>query len=100
MRNTYTEWAARFATKCEVDELTLIYFKIYFKYYLKWRKILNEYYKFLFSSGGDTFAGGTELYKTNVQVFSDGSTQWLAPATFISSCDINIRYVHRSCYKK
>lgn len=74
-----------------------------------WKHILDitwngerhyEHYKFLFSSGGDTFAGGTELYKTNVHVLSDGSTQWLAPATFISSCDINIRYVHRSCYKK
>lgn len=46
----------------------------------------------LYNNADDSFTGGTIKYKTRISLHSDGTHVWLAPATFTSTCDIDIRY--------
>ena len=36
--------------------------------------------------------GGTEKYKTKIVINSSGYCNWMAPAIFQSSCDVNTEY--------
>ena len=36
--------------------------------------------------------GGTEKYKTKIVINSSGYCNWMAPAIFESSCDVNTEY--------
>lgn len=38
-----------------------------------------------------TFSGGTHKYKTDVVIYWNGSTIWLAPAMFITVCHLDVR---------
>lgn len=46
----------------------------------------------LFFSADETYAGGLEKYKTSVIVNSDGTNEWFSPASFRSTCTINVKY--------
>ena len=46
---------------------------------------------FLYFSAEFTFSGGTHKYKTDVIIFANGSTIWLAPAMFITVCHLDVR---------
>ncbi|XP_001641798.2 neuronal acetylcholine receptor subunit alpha-7 isoform X2 [Nematostella vectensis] len=40
----------------------------------------------------DRLGGGTEKYKTQIEIRSNGYNSWLSPAMFKSTCDVNTRY--------
>ena len=42
-------------------------------------------------SADDTYGGGYEKYKTKVIVNYDGSSSWYSPASFTSTCKINVK---------
>ena len=42
-------------------------------------------------SADDTYGGGLEKYKTKVIVNSDGNSSWFSPASFTSTCKINVK---------
>ena len=42
-------------------------------------------------SADDTYAGGLEKYKTKVILNSDGKNNWFSPASFTSTCKINVK---------
>lgn len=46
----------------------------------------------LYNSAEFTFSGGTHKYKTDVVIYWNGSTIWLAPAMFITVCHLDVRY--------
>lgn len=46
----------------------------------------------LYNSAEFTFSGGTHKYKTDVIIFANGSTIWLAPAMFITVCHLDVRF--------
>ncbi|XP_066933801.1 neuronal acetylcholine receptor subunit alpha-2-like [Clytia hemisphaerica] len=46
----------------------------------------------LYNNADSEFSGGVEKYKTRIIQYSDGTSFWLAPATFTSTCSIDIKY--------
>ena len=46
---------------------------------------------FYLHSADDQFSGGIEKYKTRIILYNDGTSFWLAPATFTSTCSIDIK---------
>ncbi|CAH3196162.1 unnamed protein product, partial [Porites evermanni] len=46
----------------------------------------------LYNSAEFTFPGGTHKYKTDVVIYSNGRTIWLAPAMFVTVCRLDVRY--------
>ncbi|EDO42054.1 predicted protein [Nematostella vectensis] len=46
----------------------------------------------LYNNADETYAGGLEKYKTSVIASSDGTQEWNSPASFTSTCNINVRY--------
>ncbi|KXJ09443.1 neuronal acetylcholine receptor subunit alpha-10 [Exaiptasia diaphana] len=46
----------------------------------------------LYDNADETYAGGLEKYKTSVIVYSDGTNEWNSPASFTSTCKINVKY--------
>lgn len=54
-------------------------------------KLWNVSLYFLYFSAEFTFSGGTYKYKTDVIIFANGSTIWLAPAMFITVCHLDVR---------
>lgn len=49
------------------------------------------YYYCSFSAGNE-FSGGTEKYKTPVIVSYDGTNSWFSPASFTSTCKIDVTF--------
>ncbi|KAK3726643.1 hypothetical protein QZH41_012274 [Actinostola sp. cb2023] len=46
----------------------------------------------LYNSAGNEFSGGTEKYKTPVIVNHDGTNKWYSPASFTSTCKIDVTF--------
>ncbi|XP_020901360.2 neuronal acetylcholine receptor subunit alpha-10 [Exaiptasia diaphana] len=46
----------------------------------------------LYNSAGSEFSGGTEKYKTPVIVNFDGTNNWFSPASFTSTCKIDVTF--------
>ena len=46
----------------------------------------------LYNNADDTFSGGKEKHKTLITMYPDGLNVWLSPATFKSTCRINVKY--------
>jgi len=46
----------------------------------------------LHNNGGEEFPGGLHKFKTDIRIDSDGNCSWNSPATFTSTCKIDIRY--------
>ncbi|XP_074613185.1 neuronal acetylcholine receptor subunit alpha-10-like [Acropora palmata] len=46
----------------------------------------------LYNSAEFTFSGGTHKYKTDVVIYSNGDTIWLAPAMFVTVCQLDVRF--------
>ena len=46
----------------------------------------------LYNSGGAEFSGGPSKYPFPVVVEYDGTTRWLSPATFTSSCRLHFEF--------
>ena len=46
----------------------------------------------LFHSADDSYGGGLEKYKTSVILNTNGSNEWFAPASFTSTCKINVAH--------
>ena len=47
--------------------------------------------QFSFNSADDTYGGGYEKYKTKVIIKSNGTSSWYSPASFTSTCKINVK---------
>lgn len=45
---------------------------------------------FVYYSADDSYGGGLEKYKTSVVLHSNGYNEWNAPASFTSTCKINV----------
>lgn len=45
-----------------------------------------------FHSADDSYGGGIEKYKTQVILHSNGRNEWFSPASFTSTCKINVAY--------
>eukprot|EP00794_Sanderia_malayensis_P007313 gene7314-8131_t len=45
----------------------------------------------LYNNADDTYGGGTEKYKTKVIIKADGTCSWFSPASFTSTCKINVK---------
>ncbi|XP_058964332.1 neuronal acetylcholine receptor subunit alpha-10-like [Pocillopora verrucosa] len=46
----------------------------------------------LYNSADNEFSGGTDKYKTPVILSSNGSCSWFCPASFTSTCPIDVQY--------
>ena len=46
----------------------------------------------LYNDASDSFAGGSEKFKTLITMHPNGLNAWLAPASFKSTCKINVKY--------
>ena len=56
------------------------------------RQHLCERLIFSVYSAGNEFSGGTEKYKTPVIVNYDGTNKWYSPASFTSTCKIDVTF--------
>lgn len=45
----------------------------------------------LYNNAEDSFSGGTDKFKTLVTVNQNGTHHWYSPATYISTCQMNVR---------
>ncbi|XP_001640032.2 neuronal acetylcholine receptor subunit alpha-2 isoform X2 [Nematostella vectensis] len=57
----------------------------------------------LYDSADSVFSGGHEKYKTHVIISKDGSSAWFSPASFRSTCKIDVTYFpfdEQTCYMK
>lgn len=59
--------------------------------YIEAEFILILPYSFPLNSAEFTFPGGTHKYKTDAVIYSNGSTIWLAPAMFVTVCQLDVR---------
>ena len=60
------------------------------KYYTFLGKTNNSI-RYLIFSADDKFPGGVDKYKTEINLYFDGNCSWYSPATFTTTCKINMR---------
>lgn len=46
----------------------------------------------LYNNGDDGYDGGLDKYRTLIMINSDGTCSWFAPASFKSTCRVNVRF--------
>ena len=81
-----------FENFCEAITLSMLVnfnLRVIFKHLAHKRVILITF--LLFYSADDTYGGGYEKYKTKVIINHDGSSSWYSPASFTSTCKINVK---------